>query len=65
MNLRMATMQMAGIRIPPRVRTVPMLRHRLPVTFVAGAAEAVILRHVTQNLGSPVSEKQPTQSPRV
>jgi len=42
-----------------------MLRHRLPVTFVAGAAEAVILRHVTQNLGSPVSEKQPTQSPRV
>jgi hypothetical protein len=64
-NLRMATMQMAGMRIPPRVRTVPTLRRRLSVAFVAASAEAVIMRHVTQNLGSPATETQPTQSPRV
>jgi hypothetical protein len=65
LNLRMATMQLAGLRIPPRVRTVPTLRRRLPVTFVPESAQPVIMRHASQNLGSPVTETQPTQSPRV
>ena len=65
LNLRMATMQLAGLRIPPRVRTVPTLRRRLPVTFVPESAQPVIMRHASQNLGSPVTETQPAQSPRV
>ena len=65
MNLRMATMQLAGLRIPPRVRTVPVLRRRLPVTMLAEAAQPVVIRHTSQNLGSPVTETRPTQSPRV
>ena len=65
MNLRMATMQLAGLRIPPRARTVPMLRRRLPVVFVSESARPVKMRHVSQNLGSPVSGTQPIQSPRV
>lgn len=65
MNLRMATMQLAGLRIPPRVRTVPVLRRRLPVTMISESAQPVIIRHVSQNLGSPVSETRPPQSPRV
>ena len=65
MNLRMATMQLAGLRIPPRVRTVPMLRRRLAVVFVTESTQPVIMRHIAPNLGSPVTEMQPTQSPRV
>jgi hypothetical protein len=65
LNLRMATMQMAGVRIPPRVRTIPMLRRRLSVTFVAESAQPLKIRHAGQNLGSPATGKQPTQSPRV
>ena len=65
LNLRMATMQLVGLRIPPRVRTVPTLRRRLTVTFVPEAAQPVIMRHASQNLGSPVTETQPAQSPRV
>lgn len=65
MNLRMATMQLTGLRLPPRVRTVPMLRRRLAVVFAAESAQPVIMRQSGQNLGTPVSETQPTQSPRV
>lgn len=64
-NLRMATMQLAGMRVPPRVRTVPMLRQRLLVTFVSESAQPVKIRHTSQNVGSPVTETRPTQSPRV
>lgn len=65
MNLRMAMMQLRGVRIPPRVRTVPMLRQRLPVTFVSETVQPVIMRHLGQNLGSPVTGTRPSQSPRV
>jgi len=65
MNLRMATMQLAGLRIPPRVRTVPRVRQRLPVAFVSASAQPVKIRHTSQNVGSPISETRPTQNPRV
>ena len=65
MNLRMATMQLTNLRIPPRARTLPMLRRRLPVAFGPESAQPVKMRHHSQKLGSPVSETQPTQSPRV
>ena len=65
MNLRMATMQLAGLRLPPRVRTVPRLRQRLPVVFVSESALPVKIRHTSQNVGSPISETRPTQNPRV
>ena len=51
-NLRMATMQLAGLRVPPRVRTVPPLRRKLPVTAVNEPVQPVIIRHVRQNLGT-------------
>jgi hypothetical protein len=63
-NLRMATIQLAGQRVPPRVRKVPAVRRRLPVTIFADAGQPVIIRHALQNLGSAVSEIQPSQSPR-
>ena len=65
MNLRMATLQLSGLRVPPRIRTVPNLRRRLPVTAISEPPQPVIIRHVGQNLGSPVSETRPPQSPRV
>jgi hypothetical protein len=65
LNLRMATMQLSGLRVPPRIRTVPTLRRRLPVTAISEPPQPVIIRHVRQNLGSSVSETRPIQSPRV
>lgn len=65
MNLRMATMQLTGLRLPPRARAVPMLRRRLPVEFGSESAQPVKMRHHSQKLGSPVSETQPIQNPRV
>ncbi len=65
MQLRLATMPLASLRVPPRVRTVPMLRRRLPVAFVNGSTQPVKIRHPSQNLGSPVNETRPSQSPRV
>jgi hypothetical protein len=65
MNLRMATMQLAGMRVPPRVRTVPSLRRRLTVTEVSDPPQPIIIRHVVQNVGRQVNETRPIQSPRV
>jgi hypothetical protein len=42
-----------------------MLRRRLAVVFAAESAQPVIMRQSGQNLGTPVSETQPTQNPRV
>jgi hypothetical protein len=65
LNLRMATMQLGGMRVPPRARTVPSVRRRVLVTMVTESAQSVIIRHASQNLGSPVSETRPIQSPRL
>ena len=64
-NLRMAMIQLAGGRAPAGARKVPTLRRRLPVTILPIAPQPVIIRHVLQNVGSPVSETQPSQSLRV
>ena len=63
-NLRMATIHLAGLRVPPRVRKIPTVRRRLPVTMFPQEVQPVIIRHALQNLGSAVSETQPAQSPR-
>ena len=65
LNLRIATMQLSGLRVPPRVRTVPALRRRLRVEVISEPPQPVIIRHVRQNLGTGISETQPSQSPRV
>lgn len=65
MNLRMATMQMAGMRLPPRVRTLPTLRRRLTVAVVPDPPRTVIIRHAGQNLGSSINETRPIQNQRV
>jgi len=65
-NLRMATIQLAGLRVPPRARKIQTVRRRLPVTILSEPPQTVIIRHALQNLGSAiVSEIQPSQSPRV
>jgi len=65
MNLRMATMHLSGMRIPPRVRTVPSLRLRLSVAIISEPPQSVIIRQVAPNLDSPVTETRPSQSQRV
>jgi hypothetical protein len=64
-SLCLAPMQLRGVRLPPRVRTVPMLRRHLPVVFVSESVQPVTMRHLGQNLGSPVTETQSSQNPRV
>jgi hypothetical protein len=65
MNLRMATMQLSGMRVPPRVRTVPTLRRRLQVTMITEPPATVIIRQSGQNLGNSVTGRRQIQSPRV
>src|SRR6185437_9621510 len=61
-NLRMATIQLSGQRVPPRVRKVPALRRRLPITMLPEHSQPVIIRHTSQNLGSLVNEARPVQT---
>ena len=65
LDLRVATPPLPGLRLPPRVRKVPVLRRRVAVTAIAQPPQPVIIRHVRPNLGSAVSETQLIQSQRV
>jgi len=65
MNLRMATMQMTGLRLPPRVRTIPPLRRRLAVTIIPEAPVMVIIRHAVHNMDTSVTGTRPIQNQRV
>jgi len=65
MNWQMATMPLAGIRVPPRIRTIPAMRRRLPVTMVSDPPEFVRIRQAVQNIDSNFPEPRPLQSPRV
>jgi hypothetical protein len=60
----MATIPLTGLRSPPRVRRIPTVRRRLPVTIIPDSAQSVIIRHARQNLGSAASETQPVQTQR-
>jgi hypothetical protein len=62
MNLRMAMAQCVGLRVAPRVKKVPAVRRRLPVTMLPAPSQPVIIRHASQNLGSPHNEAQPARS---
>jgi hypothetical protein len=64
-RLRPATMmQLAGLKTPAQARKIPMLRRRLTITIPPSVNQPVIIRHTIQNVGSPLSEIQPLQSPR-
>jgi hypothetical protein len=65
MNLRMATMQMTGLRVPPRIRTIPPLRRRLALTVTPEPPQTVIIRHTVQNMDTNVNETRPIQNQRV
>lgn len=65
MNLRAATLQMAGMRTPSRVRTIPSLRRRLHVTVVSEAAQPINIRHVVHNIDSGVNETRRVDRQRV
>jgi hypothetical protein len=64
MNLRMATMHMAGINVPPRVRAVPNVRRRLPVTIISEPPKEVIIRQAAPKIDTNVNETRQNQSPR-
>ena len=53
------------IGIPPRAKKVQMPRRRVPILHLEEAAEPVKIRHISQNLGTPVPATQPVQSSRV
>jgi hypothetical protein len=65
LNLRMATMHLAGLRVPPRVRTIPNVRRRLPVTIISGVPEVVAIRHSVQTLGSQMNQTPALRDQRV
>lgn len=63
-NLRMATMQLVGLRMASRVRTIPNVRRRIPVTIVNEPAEAVTLRHAVHNVDTPLEKPRTVQAQR-
>jgi hypothetical protein len=65
MNLRMATTQLAGIRIPPRVRTIPPMRRRLPVEVISEPAQVVNIRQAVPKPDTRITESVPIQNQRV
>jgi len=65
MDYRMATMQMPGLRIPPRVRTIPSVRRRLPVAVICDPPLPMNIRHVVQNMDSQGDASRPTQNQRI
>ena len=65
MNLRMATQQLAGLRVANRVRTIPNVRRRIPVTIVNESPEVVIVRQSVQNIGTAIKKVRPLQNQRV
>jgi hypothetical protein len=64
LNLRMATMQLMGMRANPRVRTIPMVRRRLPVDFICETPEVISIRHSVQTLDTTIREAQPIRERR-
>lgn len=63
-NLRKAVIQLADLRLAPRVRKIPHVRRRLPVLMLPSSSQSVIIRHADPNLGSAVNESPPVQSQR-
>jgi hypothetical protein len=64
LNLRMGTVQMAGVRAPARPRVVPSPRRRLAVAIQFEPPQPVIIRHIAQNLGNSVTETRQIQNQR-
>jgi hypothetical protein len=64
MNLRMATLQMTGIRMPPRVRTIPPMRRRLNVEFVSETPQVVKLKLSVPKMDTHVTKSVPIQTQR-
>jgi hypothetical protein len=64
-GLQMMPVPLTGLRPAPRVRKVPALRRRVPITMLPGPIQPVIIRHAAQDLGKAVSEIQPAQNQRV
>lgn len=64
MNLRMATLQMAGIRVPPKVRTLPTLKKRLAVAITFEPPQVIEIRHAVPNMGTKVIQSRTLQGPR-
>lgn len=64
-GLQMMPLPLSGLRPASRVRKVPALRRRVPVTIIPGPVQAVIIRHMAQNLGSAAGKIQPAQNQHV
>lgn len=64
-NVRPALHTSGIIGIPPRAKKIQVPRRRLPIFCVDEPAQAVKIRHTSQNLGSTATTSQPAQSPRI
>lgn len=60
--LRTVTMQMAGIRVPPRARTIPSLRRRLPVTVISEPPQNIVIRQIVPNMDNRVNGTRQVQN---
>lgn len=58
-NLRMATMQLMGMRAGPRVRSIPNVRRRIAIEFVSEPPEMIKIRQAAQNLDTAIAKAQP------
>ena len=64
MNLQSVMNHISSVRLPPRLKKPAPPRRRIAIVMVGASPETVKIRHVFQNLGSPLTEIRPTQSPR-
>lgn len=65
MHLQAAVSHLSVLRAVSRQKKLETFRRRIPIVMFGGKPEAVKIRHVPQNVGSPVSETRPTQSRRL
>lgn len=64
-KLGLAKSQIAAKGYPYRMKKIPTLRRRIPVTFLDEKAVPVKMRHTGQNLGNVLTEIQPVQNQRI
>lgn len=63
MNLRSAMSRISALPVLARRKTGEIVRRRIPIVMYGGSPEPVKIRHVSQNVGSPVRETLLAQSP--
>ena len=61
MKIQMPPLQFTGMRVPPRIRKIPILRRRLPVTMITDPPQTFNIRHSVKQFDTPVAESRLVQ----